>query len=203
MNTQVLIPDAKALQSAEDNSDRKTLREVVNCLSVNLQWKTSLCSCQAFCWKILSACCEHIPVSALREELEKHSTTIEQLCRVYQLYCGSKYEQSDVRRVLEDELPRATTQSEHIQKYFNWIRAIQQVSLHWKGMFASRDVSYSDIQLYRKHHKYFLRLAQDTCVPRAEVSMEDTDIALCSFKKQYDALNFALIKYIHGKPDIT
>ena len=194
LGIQVVIPDVNKLHGWSANNNRKALQNVLACLSANLKWKDEVSPRHAFCWRIVSVCCQRVSVS--QADFHQYTTVNEELCEIYEAYCRGMPGES----VLGEELPDVTKNNRDIESYFTWVKGAQEYLLHWKRKLTQEDVTNGDITFYKSMESQFRSIARIIQVPSAVVETEVHEKASSLFAHYSDSLDTHLVKHIPEKP---
>ena len=189
-----------------DSSIRFLLESCVTviCKEIGSLQERDISSRLNFCWGILSSCCSRIPFSDTFEWINLFTFIVDQLGRVYGMYCQfhSLNEKDSIMK--ESKLPKDVleTSCEGVREVFKWVSRAQALLGEWSRKFSSREINYDEIELYRKNFSTITRVAS-----LFYTNIEITDMANLSalktdFNQEVELLNMFMIRYVPGKPEL-
>ncbi len=156
-----------------------------------------------FCWGVVGSCCAKIPVSETLEWAKSYYHVIDQLGRIYSVFCQAQ-ELEETRSVLSDEsmpLDVAQSNSEGVQKFFGWLSKAQQALATWRERFKSKKINYDSIKLYLDVLSLLNRAATSLSANSLVVDQQYIVAIRTDFLQAFELLNIMLIRYISGQPD--
>ena len=180
------------------------LQNCVMTICKNLNSLTDLSSRLEFCWGVVGSCCAKMPVSESLDWAKSYYQVIDQLGRIYSVFCQAQKNQ-ETRSVLDTEsMPLDVAQStcEGVKKFFDWMSQAQKVLAAWRERFTSKKVNYDSIILYLEAYGLLSRAATSLSANSLVVDGQYVQTIRSDFLQAYELLNMALIRYVSGRPDL-
>lgn len=144
-----------------------------------------------------------MPISENLEWVNAYYAVIDELGRIYGVYCQAQ-KMEDTKSVLDEEnMPQDISEcsSEDVRAFFNWISKAQQVLDGWRVKFHSCSVNYDEILLYTKNYSQISRVASALNSETLVVDMQYVQGTKQSFLQEFEMLNMFLLCYIPGQPE--
>lgn len=168
------------------------------------QWfGSSLSPRQRFCWGVVSAGCNKMPISAESFDwVISLQSVISQLGSVFNAYCNSR-KLSGQACLLTDSLPKEVEecQWEDVRNYFHWIKRVQDVLLIWQNKFLKNDVNFDEILTYASHNVSISNLGRAVGGSPYVMDLQDIQSVKESFMICFEQLNCYFIRYILNHPE--
>lgn len=200
---QELVPESLAHQGTVTQPLRLLLDKCVKTICMNLKHLSELNSRLEFCWGVVGTCCAKMPVSESLEWARSFYHIIDQLGRIYSVFCKMQ-ELEETKSVLNDEnMPLDVIQSscEGVKKFFRWLSQAQQVLAAWRQKFVAKDINYDGIQLYLDVFSLLNRAATSLSANTLVVDAQYVHAVRTDFLQAFELLNMMLICYISGQPE--
>ena len=144
-----------------------------------------------------------MPILANLEWVNAYYTVIDQLGRIYGVYCEAQ-KLEDTKSVLDEEsMPRDISEcsSVDVKVFFTWISKAQQVMDGWRVKFHSRNVNHDEILHYTKNFSQISRVASALYAETLVVDMQYMQGLKQKFLQHFELLNIFLLCYIPGQPE--
>lgn len=158
----------------------------------------------SFCWGVLASCCSRIPISDTFEWLNLFTFVVDQLGRVYGMYCQHHSLGEEESVLNENKLPDdvAESQCEEVRSVFKWVCHAQSLLVEWAKKFSSQEINYDEIQLYHKNFSAISRVASLFYANAEMTDMTNLSALTTSFNQNVELLNIFMIRYVSGKPEL-
>lgn len=182
---------------------RLLLDKCVKTICQNLDSFSDLSSRLDFCWGVVGSCCAKMPVSESLEWAKSYYHVIDQLGKIYSVYC-QRQAGEDTRSVLNEEtmpLDVANSSCEGVKMFFDWLSRAQQVLAAWREKFTAKKVNYDSIQLYLEVYGLLNRAATSLTANSLVVDSHYVHAVKTDFLQAFELLNIMLLRYISGQPD--
>lgn len=197
-----MIPELKSLQ--DDSPFKGLFKFSVNTVSQKISWfDSSLSPRQRFCWGVVAAGCEKIPISAESFGwVISLQAVIAQLGSIFNVYCNSR-KLSGQECLLSQSMPPevANCQSNDVRNYFHWIRQVQDILNIWQNKFLQNNVNFDEILSYASYNVSISALGRAVGGSEYVMDLQDIQNVKESFTMCFEQLNFYLIKYIPNHPE--
>ena len=143
-----------------------------------------------------------MPLSEGLEWVSLYYSVIDQLGRIYSVYCSFK-NMKDSERVIESgELPGDVTEADdNTQVFFRWILQAQKVLISWREKFHSKKVNYDDILMYTQTYTQIGRVAAVLSADSLVVDNVYLQAIKTDFLSSFEILNTYLLHYVRGHPE--
>ena len=157
-----------------------------------------------FCWGILASCCSRIPISDTFEWVHLFTFVIDQLGRVYGVYCQVNHLSEEGMMLKDSALPCdvANSPCEEVRKVFKWVFHAQRLLSDWTHKFNSRKINYDEIQLYHSNFSNISRVAALFYANAEMTDMHNISALKKDFSQNFELLNIFMIRYLPGKVDL-
>ena len=157
-----------------------------------------------FCWGLLASCCSRIPVSDTFEWVHLFTFIIDQLGRVYGMYCELHGFSEEGITLVDGSLPEDVVESpcEEVRHVFQWVCRAQSLLAEWSHKFSSQKINYDEIQLY---HKNFSNISRVSTLFYANATLMDLQSLVTiktDFNENFELLNMFMIRYVPGSIDL-
>lgn len=180
------------------------LKNCVETICRNMSSLREMSSRLEFCWGVVGSCCAKMPVSESLDWAKSYYHIIDQLGRIYSIFCQMQ-EQQETKSVLdEDTMPMDVSMSscEGVKEFFAWLARAQQVLAAWREKFTTKRINYDAIVLYTEAFSLLSRAATSLSVNSLVVGASYVQVVRSDFLQHFEQLNVMLIRYIDGHPDI-
>ena len=176
----------------------------VNTLCQNLSWFTSQSAHQKFCWGVVATGCGKIPITAEKFEwVYNLQYIITQLGVIFNTYCNSRKLHGQ-QCLLSEHMPKEVDNCpwEDVQRYFNWVRHIQDLLCVWQNKFLQYRVNYDEILEYASNNVPINALGRAVCANSYVMEMHDISEVKKTFVQCFEQLNVYLLRYVPNNPDV-
>jgi len=177
---QELIPESLAYQGTMSEPLKTLLRSCVHTICKNLDSLTNLPSRLEFCWGVVGSCCAKMPVTSSLEWAKNYYHVIDELGRIYSVFRKAQ-ELEETKSVLDAStmpLDVSRSNSDGVQKFFEWLSRAQQVLAVWREKFVSKKVNYDAIVLYMEVYVVYLPVCLSIkCISPNMLSGNDSSYA--------------------------
>ena len=144
-----------------------------------------------------------MPLSNNLEWVNSYYTVIDQLGRIYGVYC-SQQQMQDTKSILDDEsMPADVSESscEGVKVFFEWVSKAQQTLDSWRQKFQNRHINYDEIQLYTTIFSQLNRVATALSAESLVVDIQFVQGLKQDLLQAFEMLNILLLRYIPGQPE--
>lgn len=179
------------------------LKNCVETICANLDSLSDISSRLEFCWGVVGSCCAKMPVSDSLEWAKSYYHIIDQLGRIYSVFCKAQTLE-DTKSVLNDEtMPADVAQSscEGVKEFFGWLSRAQQALAVWREKFTSKKINYDEIMLYTEVYSLLNRAATSISANSLVVDAQYVQAIRTDFLQAFELLNIMLIRYIRDHPE--
>ena len=145
-----------------------------------------------------------MPVSDSLEWAKSYYQIIDQLGRIYSVFCQAQA-MEDTKSVLSDDtMPLDVTQSscEGVKEFFGWLSRAQQALAEWREKFTSKKINYDAIMLYTEVYSLLSRAATSLSANSLVVDAQYVQAIRTDFLQAFELLNITLIRYIKDHPEV-
>ena len=156
-----------------------------------------------FCWGVVGSCCAKMPVSDNLEWVNAYYTIIDQLGRIYGVYC-SQQQMLDTRSILDDEsMPADVSESscDGVKIFFGWVSKAQQTLDSWRQKFHNQQINFDDIQLYTTIFSQLNRVATALSAESLIVDIQFIQGLKQDLLQAFEVLHILLLRYIPEQPE--
>lgn len=201
--SQELIPESLAYQGTMSAPLKFLLQNCVITICKNLSSLCELSSRLEFCWGVVGSCCAKMPVTESLEWAKSYYHIIDQLGRIYSVFCQAQAHEETKSVLNDDTMPLDVSQStsEGVQKFFGWLSRAQQVLAAWRDRFTSKKINYDSIVLYVEAYSLLNRAATSLSATTLVVEAHYVQAIRTDFLQAFELLNMMLIRYINGQPE--
>jgi hypothetical protein len=180
------------------------LKNCVETICNNMDTLCDLSSRLEFCWGVVGSCCAKMPVSESLEWAKSYYQIIDQLGRIYSVFCQTQARE-DTKSVLSDEtMPVDVSQSscEGVKEFFSWLSRAQQVLSVWREKFTTKKINYDEIMLYTEVFSLLSRAATSLSAHSLVVDAQYVQAIRTDFLQAFECLNIMLIRYVKNHPEV-
>ena len=203
---QELIPETSVLMEElmGEQSLRFLIDHSVTTICNGIGSLNDISSRTSFCWGVLASCCSRIPVSDTFEWVRLFTYAIDQLGRVYGMYCELHQLSENGIALFEDSLPSdvAETPCDEVKQVFQWFSHAQSLLAEWARKFISENVNYDEVELYRTHFSSISRVSALFSSSTKLTNMQEVVAVKTSFDQNFELLNIFLIRYVPEKMEL-
>lgn len=202
----MLIPETSVLKDElmGGNSIKFLIDHCVTTICKRIGSFVDISSRSSFCWGVVASCCSRIPISDTFEWVHLFPFVIDQLGRVYGMYCEFHNLNEKGFVLVDNKLPDDIKESscEEVKQVFCWLCRAQSLLAKWTQKFASERVNYDELELYRTNFSSISRVsslfyASDKMTDIHQVAAVQTD-----FNQNFELLNIFLIRYVKEKIEL-
>ena len=144
-----------------------------------------------------------MPLSNNLEWVNAYYTIIDQLGRIYGVYC-SQQQLQDTRSILDGEnMPADISESscDGVKIFFEWVSKAQRILDSWRQKFQSHQINYDEIQLYTTLFSQLNRVATSLSAEALVVDMQLVQELKQDLLQVFEMLHVLLLRYIPGQPE--
>lgn len=144
-----------------------------------------------------------MPLSSNLEWVNAYYTIIDQLGRIYGVYC-SHQQMQDTKSILDDEsMPTDVSESscDGVKIFFEWVAKAQQTLDSWRQKFQTQRINSDEIQLYTTTFSQLSRVATALSAESLVVDIQHVQAAKQDLLQAFEILNVQLLRYISGQPE--
>lgn len=144
-----------------------------------------------------------MPLSDNLEWVNAYYTVIDQLGRIYGVYC-SQQQMQDTKSILDDEsMPTDVSESscDGVKLFFGWVAKAQQTLDSWRQKFQSRQINYDEILLYTTIFSQLSRVATALSGESLVVDIQYVQGLKQDLLQAFEMLHILLLRYIPGQPE--
>ena len=202
-----MIPELKSLQDEEKESTKQfksLLKLSVTTVTKNVLWFGDLSPHHRFCWGVISAGCNKIPISGDSFEwMFSLQPVVSQLGLVYNVYCKTR-KLSGHACLLIEQLPQevADCNWDDVCNYFQWVRKIQEILHIWQNKFFKYNINYDEILVYASNTVAINSLGQAVCASECVIDIQDISEVKKTFTMCFEQLNCYLIRYVANYAEV-
>jgi hypothetical protein len=201
-----LIPESSVLKDAvmTQPSIRLLIDHCVTMICQRIGSLREIKSRTHFCWGLLASCCRRIPISDTFEWVHLFTFIIDQLGRVYGMYCEFHGLSEEGISLVGGDLPSDVVESpcEEVPYVFQWVYRVQSLLAEWSQKFSSRKINYDAIQLYYNNFSNITRVSTLFYANAALIDMQSLVAIKADFNQNFELLNMFMIRYVPEKIDL-
>ncbi len=156
-----------------------------------------------FCWGIVASCCSRIPISDNFEWIRSYYFLIQELSRIYAIYCGRNGLEESGCVLKEGAFPPDIVQCpfDEVKAFFKWVFQAHQSLVLWNRKLKSNLVNYDDILLYGEKFSNITMMAPALLAESLVIDKHDVQALKLTFLQNFELLNLLLLRYIPGEPE--
>lgn len=144
-----------------------------------------------------------MPVSDSLDWVNAYYTVIDQLGRIYGVYC-SQQQMQDTRSILDDDsMPSDVSESscDGVKVFFGWVAKAQHTLDSWRQKFLNQQVNIDDIQLYTAIFSQLNRVATALSAESLVVDLQLIQGLKKDLLQAFETLHVLLLRYIPEQPE--
>ena len=179
------------------------LKNCVGTICNNLNSFSDLSSRLDFCWGVVGSCCSKMRVMESLEWAKLYYPIIDQLGRIYSVYCQAQAQEETKSVLNADSMPQDVSESscEGVREFFAWMSRAQQMLSVWREKFQSKKINYDAIILYTEVYSLLSRAATSLSANSLVVDRHYVQAIQVDFLESFEILNLLLIRFIRGHPE--
>jgi hypothetical protein len=152
---------------------------------------------------VATACSKFLLKAGNFDWIHSFLAVIQQLGVIFNTYCNSR-KLYDERCLLADHTPDEilTCQFEDVRKYFDWVRAVQDILRLWQSKFFSNKINYDDLLLYASNNVSLSTLGRAVVASGFVMDLQSISQIKDTYMYNFEQLNIFLLRYVPSHPEV-